>query len=402
MAKKTIDQVDVSGRRVLMRVDFNVPVDDQGNVTDDRRIRMSLPTIHSVIDRGGRLVLISHLGRPEGRGYEKPFSLEPVATRLGELLPNRKVTFAPHDCVGAEAAAAVGAMKDGEIVVLENLRFHAGEERNDASFAGKLAAFGEIYCNDAFGTAHRKHASMVAVPQAMSDHPRAAGLLMRDELKFLSEAMANPERPFVAVIGGAKVSDKIGVIRNLLSRVDTILIGGAMAYTFLAANEVETGSSLVQRGMIDDARKMIDEAAASKTELILPEDHVCGRQITSHTPVRVVEGDIPEGWMGLDIGPKSAAQYLKVLSKAKTVVWNGPMGAFETQPFDVGTRQVATAIAEVTGRGGTTIVGGGDSAAAVEGFGLSERFSHVSTGGGASLEMLEGKVFPALALIEDA
>lgn len=400
MAKKTIDQVDVAGRRVLMRVDFNVPLDEAGTITDDRRIRASLPTIRSVLDRGGRLVLMSHLGRPEGKGYEAEFSLKPVATRLGELI-GRPVLFPDTDCASDKSKAAVEALKDGDVILLENLRFNSGEESNDAHLAARLASYGDIYCNDAFGTAHRDHASMVAVPEQMKGKPRVAGLLLRNEIKFLSEVLANPQRPFVAVLGGAKISDKLGVIRNLLGKVDSILVGGAMAYTFLKALEQEIGSSKAQLGMVDDARKMLDLAGASPTDLILPTDHVCGREITSHTPVRFFEGSIQPGWMGLDIGPKTLADYTARISKGKTIIWNGPMGVFEVSPFDAGTRGVAEAIAKITDKGGMTVVGGGDSAAAVEKQGLAGRFSHVSTGGGAGLQMLEGKPFRSVSLLDE-
>lgn len=401
MAKKTIEQVDVRSKRVLMRVDFNVPLDDAGHITDDRRIRQALPTIQSVLKRGGRLVLMSHLGRPEGKGFEPSESLKPAADRLRELLPGVNVIFPGDDCVGTEAVAAVQNLKDGEVVLLENLRFHKGEKKGDESFATKLAAYGEIYCNDAFGTAHRNDASMFAVPKLMTGKPRVAGLLLQQELKYLSEALEKPKSPFIAVLGGAKVSDKLLAIRNLMSKVDTILIGGAMAYTFLRALGKETGSSLVETGMLNEAASIIDLAAASKTDLILPSDHVCGKQISRMTPVQVFEDDIPAGWMGLDIGPQSTANFTKTLTGGKTLVWNGPMGVFETEPFDVGTRQVAQAIARATKAGAVSIVGGGDTAAAVESFGMADQFSHVSTGGGASLEMLEGKKFETVSLLDD-
>ncbi len=402
MAKKTIEQVDVRSKRVLMRVDFNVPLDDAGKITDDRRIQQALPTIQSILKRGGKLILTSHLGRPEGKGYEPSESLKPAANRLKELLPGVSVTFPGNDCTGPESVAAVGKMRDGEVVVLENLRFHKGEKKGDDVFAAKLAAYGDIYCNDAFGTAHRKDASMYAVPKLMQGKPRVAGLLLQKELKYLSETMQSPKHPFVAVLGGAKVSDKLGAIRNLMNRVDTILIGGAMAYTFLKALGKETGSSLVDAAMLSDAASILDAAAASKTDLVLPQDHVCGKQISHMTPVQVNEENIPAGWMGLDIGPKTTAQYSQILGNAKTIVWNGPMGVFETEPFEVGTRQVADAIVRATKSGAVSIVGGGDSAAAVEAFGLADKFSHVSTGGGASLEMLEGKKFETVALLDEA
>jgi phosphoglycerate kinase len=402
MPKKTIDQINVRSKRVLMRVDFNVPIDESGRVTDDRRIRQAIPTIQSVIKRGGKLILMSHLGRPEGKGYEPSESLKPAADRLGELLPGVKVMFPDNDCLGAETTRAISAMNEGEIVVLENLRFHRGEKKGDEAFASKLASYGDIYCNDAFGTAHRNDASMYAVPKAMAGKPRVAGLLLQKELKYLSEAVQSAKRPFIAVLGGAKVSDKLGAIRNLMNKVDVILVGGAMAYTFLKALGRDVGASLVQNEKLNDACEILDLAAAKKTELVLPPDHVCGKQISSHTPVQVFDENIAAGWMGLDIGPKTTADYARRLAGAKTIVWNGPMGVFETPPFDVGTRQVAEAIAKATRSGATTIVGGGDSAAAVEQFGLADQFSHVSTGGGASLEMLEGKSFDSVTILDEA
>jgi len=403
MARQTIDKINVQGKRVLMRVDFNVPIDDGGAITDDRRIRLALPSIRSVIDRGGRLILMSHLGRPDGKGFEPDGSLNPVAARLRELLPSATITLAGKDCVDAEAAAAVGSIKDGQIVILENLRFNPGEKKGDPGFAAKLAAFGDIYCNDAFGTAHRNDASMFAVPKAMAGKPRVAGLLLERELKYLSDSLNAPAKPFVAVLGGAKVSDKLGALSNLMGKVDTILVGGAMAYTFLKALGHTVGTSLVQLGLLEKAQEIIDDAAASHTDLILPLDHVCGKQLTHMSPVKVTQGqDIEEGWMGLDIGTKTADRFAEVILKAKTIVWNGPVGAFEIEPFRVGTKLVAEAIAAATARGGVSIVGGGDTAAAVELFGLDDQMSHVSTGGGASLEMLEGKKFDSVELLDKA
>jgi phosphoglycerate kinase len=402
MAKKTIDQVDVRSKRVLMRVDFNVPLSDDGKITDDRRIRQALPSIKSVIERGGKLILMSHLGRPEGTGFEPSESLKPVAERLRELLPGVNIVFPSESCVDAQAAKAVQEMKDGEIVLLENLRFHKGEKKGDDVLAVKLAAYGDIYCNDAFGTAHRNDASMFAAPKRMEGKPRVAGLLLQKELQYLSETLEHPKRPFVAVLGGAKVSDKLRALNNLMNRVDAILIGGAMSYTFLKALGREVGSSLVQLGMLNQASEILEKAAASKTDLHLPPDHVCGKQISRMTPVQVFDENIPEAWMGLDIGPQTQTLFSQKILEAKTVVWNGPMGVFETEPFDVGTKQVAEAIVKATQAGAVSIVGGGDSAAAVETFGLADRFSHVSTGGGASLEMLEGKKFDSVAILDEA
>ncbi len=385
--KQTIEQIDVAGKRVLMRVDFNVPIRD-GEITDDLRIRMALPSISSVLDRGGKLTLMSHLGRPKGDGFEGEYSLAPIAKRLGELL-GREVVCSDDDTTS-------------DIVLVENLRFNSGEKTGDKTFAQSLAAKGDIYCNDAFGTAHRNHASMVAVPEAMVGKPRVVGLLLAKELQYLDHAITNGEKPFVAILGGAKVSDKMGAIENLLSKVDTILIGGAMAYTFLVAAGESVGNSLVEHDRINDASKMIDVAAASSTELLLPQDHVCAQKIIKCTPVQVTAGSIPDGWMGLDIGPETLSNYSKILRHANTIIWNGPMGVFEMEPFDVGTRQIAQSIAIATENGATSIVGGGDSAAAISAFGLEGQMTHISTGGGASLQMLEGKAFESVAMLDDA
>jgi phosphoglycerate kinase len=400
MAKRTIAAVDVAGRRVLMRVDFNVPLDEQGRVSDDRRIRLAMPSIRSVVDRGGRLVLVSHLGRPKGTGFEPAWSLRPAAERLRELLSGVPLRFVEGDCTGPKAAEAVSEVAGGGVVLLDNLRFNRGEKDGDPAFAKKLAAFGEVYCNDAFGTAHRPDASMVAVPCAMDGRPKVAGLLLEREIHYLSTMLADPPRPFVAVLGGAKVSDKLGAVRNLLGKVDTVLIGGAMAYTFLAAQGRGVGSSLVEPDMYGAAREILAGASRGSTALRLPDDHLCGRDRSATTPVEVFS-DIPEGWMGFDLGPDSTAAYVQAIHRGRTIVWNGPVGVFEMPPFDGGTRQLAEAIARATGRGATTIVGGGDTAAAVESFGLADRFTHVSTGGGASLEMLEGKRFESVDLLDE-
>lgn len=403
MAKKTIEAVDVSGKRVLIRVDFNVPIED-GKIADQRRITEALPTIRSVLSRGGSAVLMSHLGRPEGTGYEAAYSLEPVAKRLGELLGGTKVVFPSRDCVDEQAAVAVAALKPGEVVLLENLRFHKEEKKGDPAFAAKLAAYGDVYVNDAFGTAHREDASMYAVPLAMEGKPRVAGLLLEKELKYLGDALAQPERPFVVVLGGAKVADKIPVIENLLPKTDAVLIGGAMAYTFLKALGRDVGDSRVETDRLADAKRILDQAARLKTELHLPQDHVCSSMFAeTGGTVKVCDESIPAGFMGLDIGPKTQVQYAMAIRKAKTVVWNGPMGVFEWAPFSVGTQQVATAIATATEKNGaTTIVGGGDSAAAAEKFGVADKVSHVSTGGGASLEMLAGKPFKTVEILDNA
>ncbi len=398
MATRTIEDVDVAGKRILMRVDFNVPLDDGGAIADDRRIRQAIPSIESVLGRGGRLVLVSHLGRPKGAGVEPALSLRPAADRLGELLPGTAVGFVAGDCAGAAATAAVTALGDGEVVLLDNLRFDPGEKSADPDFAARLAAFGDIYCNDAFGTAHRSDASMVAVPAAMGDRPKVAGLLLANELRYLADVLKDPARPFVAVIGGAKVSDKLAALRNLKGLVDVILIGGAMAYTFLESLGVQVGSSLVEPSLLDEARTIL--RGPGRTVSYYPFDHRCGRAITPDTPVEVFEA-IPDGWMGLDIGPGTADRFADMVAGARTVIWNGPLGVFEMPPFDTGSRRVAEAMAAATDDGAVTIVGGGDTAAAVERFGLAARFSHVSTGGGASLRMLEGKRFESVDQLDE-
>lgn len=395
MAKKTIADIDPSGKVVLMRVDFNVPQDDSGKITDDRRIRMALPSIESVVNRGGKLVLMSHLGRPKGNGPEPEYSLACTAERLGELL-GKPVAFAT-DTVGEDAAAKIGALKDGEVVVLENVRFNAGEKTGDPAFAGKLAGWADIYCNDAFGTCHRTDASMVAVPEAMAGKPKVVGFLVAKEIEYLTDTISNPERPFVAILGGAKVSDKIKVIDNLLGICDYVLIGGAMAYTFSLAKGGKTGDSLVEKDKVDLAKELI---AKGSEKLVLPVDTHCGDGFSSDCNKQVVaSGEIPDGWEGLDIGPETSRRYADLLKNAKTVVWNGPMGVFEMPPFDEGTKAVAQAIADSDA---TSIIGGGDSAAAVEQLGFADQVTHVSTGGGASLEMLEGNKFAAVELLDDA
>ncbi len=401
MAKKSVAAVEVAGKRVLVRVDFNVPIDG-GVIGDDRRIREALPTIKSVIDRCGRAVLISHLGRPEGKGYEEAYSLRPVAARLGELL-GRPVTFPSKDCTDEAAVNAVNSLKDGEVVLLENLRFHKGEKDGDAAFADRLALLGDAYVNDAFGTCHRADASMVALPRAMQGRPRVVGLLVEKEIRYLSDALREPAKPFVVVLGGAKVSDKIGAVGHLLPKCDALLVGGAMAYTFLRALGRHVGESRVEEKFVGEAKRMIEEAARLKCDLHLPEDHVCSTQFAETSgQVEVQREHVKPGFMGLDIGPATQATFARVLRGAKTIVWNGPMGVFEWMPFRVGTQQVARAIADATVGGATSIVGGGDTAAAVERFKLADKMSHVSTGGGASLEMLEGKRFQSVDLLDEA
>lgn len=393
MPKKTIQDVPVSGKTVLMRVDFNVPLDDQQNVTDDRRVRMALQSIRSVIDRGGRLVLMSHLGRPKGEPDAK-LSLKPAADKLGELL-GKDVTFAT-DTIGEDAKAKAADLADGGVLVLENLRFDASEKKGDDDFAQSLAGMADVYCNDAFGTCHRAHASMVAVPQAMGDRPKVVGFLVEKEIKYLSAAIADPDHPFVAILGGAKVSDKINVIQNLLGICDKVLIGGAMAYTFALARGGKVGGSLVEKDKEDLAKSLIETGG---DKLILPVDDHCGDEFSGDCNKKVVAaGEIPDGYQGMDIGPKTAELYAGLIGDAKMVVWNGPMGVFEMPPFDAGTRAVAQAIADGSA---TSIIGGGDSAAAINKFGFADKVSHVSTGGGASLEMLEGKKFAAVEVLDE-
>ncbi|MEC8555771.1 MAG: phosphoglycerate kinase [Planctomycetota bacterium] len=395
MAKKQISDIDPAGKVVLMRVDFNVPQDDAGNITDDRRIRMAIPSIESVVNRGGKLVLMSHMGRPKGEGPEPKYTLAGTARRLSELL-SKKVAFA-RDTVGEDAQAKVGALSDGDVVVLENLRFNGGEKKGDAEFAGKLAAMADVYCNNAFGTCHRSDASMVAVPEAMAGKPRVVGALVAKEIQYLSDTISSPARPFVAILGGAKVSDKINVIKNLLGICDHVLIGGAMAYTFSLAKGGQVGKSLVEKEKVELAKELV---ASGGEKLVLPVDTHCGDDFSGDCNKQVVSaGEIPDGWEGFDVGPATAEKYGELLKEAKTVVWNGPMGVFEMPPFDEGTKQVAQAIADSDA---TSIIGGGDSAAAVEQLGFADQVTHVSTGGGASLSMLEGNTFAAVELLDDA
>lgn len=394
MAKKTIAQVDVNDKTVLMRVDFNVPLDGT-TVTDDRRIRMALPSIESVLDRGGKLILMSHLGRPKPGEDNSRFSLRPAANRLAELI-SADVIFS-DDTVGFDAQERVASLLPGQVLVLENLRFHEGEKANAADFAEELAAFGDIYCNDAFGSCHNADASMVGVPQAMASRPRVVGFLVEKEIQFLNDAIASPQRPFVAILGGAKVSDKIKVIRNLLGICDKVLIGGAMAYTFSLAKGGEVGKSLVEPDKVELAEELIEEGG---TKLVLPADTHCGDAFSTDCNKLVVNaGEIPDSYEGLDIGPATAALYSDIIEDAGTIVWNGPMGVFEMPPFDEGTRAVAQAIADGSA---TSIIGGGDSAAAVQQLGFADQVTHVSTGGGASLAMLEGRAFASVDALEDA
>ena len=409
MAKKTIADVDVKGKRVLMRVDFNVPQDDSGRITDDRRIRMALPSIQRVLEGGGRLTLMSHLGRPKG-APEPKYTLAPVAERLGELI-GQEVVMAP-DCVGDEVRAIVTGLTDGQCCLLENVRFHKGETIKDKDaandpklreekdgFAQQLADMADVYVNDAFGTCHRDNASMLTVPQRMAGKPRVVGFLVKKELDYLGESLNHPKRPFVAILGGKKVSDKIGVIKALLGKCDAVLIGGAMNYTFMQAEGLTTGDSLVEADKVDEARQLREFGG---DKLKLPTDVVAAAELKEGMDTQVFEGDIPDGLQGLDIGPKTIQAYAEQIASAGTVAWNGPMGVFEVKPFDKGTWAIAHALVEATAKGTVTVIGGGDSAAAVQQAGLSDKVSHVSTGGGASLEFMEGKPFKAIDVLDEA
>lgn len=409
--KKTVDDIDVRGKRVLVRLDLNVPLDNQQEITDDRRIRAALPTIRRLMESGGRLILASHLGRPTGAKSDRTrFSLAPVAGRLSALL-DKPVTFV-GDCVGPDVQAAAAELRNGDICLLENLRFHNAERIKDEKAAGdaalrqqkdefaqQFASLADVYVNDAFGTCHRDNATILTVPQLMEGKPRVVGYLVQRELAFLGDAVTDPARPFVCVLGGAKVSDKLGVIRSLLGKCDTILIGGAMAYTFLKAGGTDVGRSLVEPDLFDTARSLRNEAG---DRLRLPVDSVVATRVEENAATEICEGSIPADKMGLDIGPGTIAAYKDMISTAKTVVWNGPMGVFETKPFDAGTIAVAAAVAEATERGATSVIGGGDSAAAIDRAGLVDKMTHISTGGGASLEFLEGKPFAALEVLDDA
>lgn len=397
MNKQTVRDLPdaaIAGRRALVRVDFNVPLDGQGGVSDDTRIRAALPTIEYLAERGARVVLLSHLGRPRGKP-DPAASLEPVARRLGELI-QRPVQFC-HASRGEEAVAATRALRDGEVLLLENTRFHAGEEKNDESLSRDFAALGDFYVNDAFGSAHRAHASTAGVAAFLK--PAVAGLLMEKELDYLGRAVADPKRPFIAILGGAKVSGKIDVIEALLPKVDGLLIGGAMACTFYRALALETGQSLVEPDRVELARDLLDRA---RMRLTLPHDAVVAPSLERPDRAHVVRRDaIPPDEAMYDIGPDTIASYSRAIATARTVLWNGPMGVFETPPFDRGTTAIATAMAQATSKGAVTIVGGGDSAAAVAAAGLENAMSHVSTGGGATLEFLEGKTLPGVAALDD-
>jgi len=419
MATKTISDINASGKTVLMRVDFNVPLKG-GKITDDRRIRAALPSIKQVIDQGGKLVLMSHLGRPDG-AYDPEGSLKPCAERLGELL-GKPVKLGPNEVIGAAADALVAGMKAGDVVLLENVRFHAGETMPDKAkknpdkkltaeqqakhdeFVAGVAKLGDTYVNDAFGTCHRKHGSMFGVAKAIQAKGGAAvaGYLVEKEIRYLHESVSTPKRPFVAILGGAKVSDKIKLISALLGKVDNILIGGAMAYTLLKAQGVAVGKSRVEEDQVEEMKKLL---AGAGGKIVLPCDHAAAgafdfKAMTGDKPTVVADANIPDGLMGMDIGPKTIKAFSDIIGKAGTIVWNGPMGVFEAADYAAGTLAVAQAIAAATGRGAVTVIGGGDSAAAVEKMGLADKMTHVSTGGGASLEYLEGKEMPPIKVLD--
>lgn len=394
MNKKTIEDIDVSGKKVLVRVDFNVPLDENGNITDETRIKAALPTIKYLLEHNAAVILCSHLGRPKGE-FNMKYSLAPVAKRLKEIFGEDKVVFA-SDVIGESAKKAVSELKPGNIVLLENLRFHKEEEKNDPNFAKALASYADIYVNDAFGTAHRAHASTAGVADYL---PAVAGFLIGKELSIMGKALDNPERPFVAILGGRKVSDKIGVINNLLEKVDTLIIGGAMSYTFFKAMGLNIGNSLVEEDKLELAKQLLAKAEAKGIKMLLPVDCVLAKEFNAEAEMLTVDYDkIPDGWEGMDIGPKTRERYAQAIKPAKTVIWNGPMGVFEFPRFAEGTKAVAKALSECSG---TTIIGGGDSAAAVEQLGFADKITHISTGGGASLEFLEGLELPGVAALND-
>ena len=391
--KKTVEDIDVTSKRVLVRCDFNVPLDADGNITDENRIQGALPTIKYLVDKGAKIVLCSHLGRPKGE-FNMEYSLAPVAKRLSELL-GKEVVMA-KDVIGEDAKAKAAALESGDVLLLENVRFHAEEEKNDPAFAKELASFGEIFVNDAFGTAHRAHASTAGVADYL---PAVSGFLIKKEIDFLGNAVSNPTRPFLAILGGAKVKDKIGVINALMEKVDAIIIGGGMAYTFLKAKGGSIGNSLLDEERLDYAKEMMKKAEEKGVKFLLPTENVIADAFDNDANIKCVDGmNIPDGWQGLDIGPKAIEEFGKAIAEAKTIVWNGPMGAFEMPNFAKGTEAVAKMVAEADA---VTIIGGGDSAAAVEQLGYADKMSHISTGGGASLEFLEGLELPGIACLQD-
>lgn len=391
MDKKTIEDIDVAGKRVIVRVDFNVPLDANGVITDDKRIVGALPTIKYLVDKGAKTILVSHLGRPK-EGFEDKFSMKPTAVRLGELLG--KTVIMAKDVIGEDAKSKAAALKAGEVLMLENVRFHKEETKNNPEFAKELASMAEIFVNDAFGTAHRAHASTAGLADYL---PAVCGFLIKKEIEFMGKALANPARPFVAILGGAKVSDKIAVIENLLEKVDTLIVGGGMAYTFLKAKGYHIGNSICEDDKVELAKSLMEKAEAKGVNLMLPIGSMVAQEFKNDTEIKYVPSDaMPDGWMGMDIGSLTIEKFAKEIKKAKTVIWNGPMGVFEFPNFATGTKEVAKAVAE---SGALSIVGGGDSAAAVEQLGYADKITHISTGGGASLEFLEGKVLPGIDVL---
>jgi 3-phosphoglycerate kinase len=390
--KKTLKDVQLNGKTVLMRADFNVPLDNNGSITDDSRIRAAMPSIEYILDKGAKLVLMSHLGRPKGE-VNPEFSLDPVAKRLSEL-SGRQITKT-DDCIGPSVSETVSKMSEGDVVLLENLRFHKEEKNNDPEFAKQLASLAEVFVEDAFGTCHRAHASTVGVTEYL---PSVAGFLVQKEIEYFEKVTSDPDKPFCLILGGAKVADKIPVIENMLDKVDYILIGGAMAYTFLKSKGKNTGNSRLEEGMLETVNTIFEKAGVNNVNISLPEDHVVAQQIKEAEETKVVGVDIPEGWIGLDIGPRTIKSFQSILEKSKTIVWNGPVGLFEMAAFSEGTKAIAEYIA---GLNATTVIGGGDTAAAINKLSLGKKMSHMSTGGGASLEYLEGKQLPGIAALED-
>ncbi len=395
IVKKSIEDISVNGKRVLVRCDFNVPMDEDKNITDDMRIRSALPTIKYLQEHHAKIILMSHLGRPKGT-VDKKYSLEPVAKQLNQLLET-EIIFAEDDLiVGEKTKKVVANMKEGEIVLLENVRFRKEETDNDPNFSKELASLGDIFVNDAFGSAHRAHASTAGIAQYL---PSVSGYLIKKELDIMGSALDNPQRPFTAILGGAKVSDKIGVIRNLLHKVDTLIIGGGMAFTFLKAQGYEVGKSILEEDKVELAKSLLEEAKKKNVKLLLPEDVVVAKEFKNDTEYKCVKKDeIPSGWMGLDIGKKTIEIFSKEISQSRTIIWNGPMGVFEMSNFAKGTEGIAWALSDSDA---LTIIGGGDSAAAVEQMGFASKMTHISTGGGASLEFLEGKELPGVAALDD-
>lgn len=397
MAKQTVvDIKDLKGKKVLVRVDFNVPQDDKLNITDDTRIKAAIPTIKYLSDKGARVILVSHLGRPKS-GPEDKFRMAPVAKKLSELF-GKAVQYV-KDSIGPEVEAAVSGLKDGDVLLLENVRFYKEEEKNDPEFAKKLASLADIYVNDAFGTAHRAHASTEGVTKYLKGY---AGFLMEKEIKFLGQLLDNPAKPFVTILGGAKISGKIDVIKNLLPRVDTLIVGGGMSYTFFKARNVSVGNSLVEEDKIPLAKEILKQAIDLNKTLMLPIDHVVADKFDANANSQVVtRAGIPDGWQGMDIGPDTITKFGHAIKKAKTIFWNGPMGVFEFDKFAKGTSAIAQMVADATAKGAISVIGGGDSVAAIEKAGLANKISHISTGGGASLEFVEGKVLPGIACLQD-